>query len=337
VNGDGSARPARDEEVHLTPDPGVLPDAEVDRVLQGEPPSRDAPMESHVLAGLVSALHAPTRPEELTGEVEAVASYVVASSTYRHRCRRAGRRRAVRALKIVTAAAAATLILGSVAAAAKSGDLPTPLQELAEIVLGIPDPESPGARGQADEHSLDPVESATHNVGVSMVGIVRAASSIPVEVGQHQPAPGAVDDVSTESGGPAAQPAPSDSGEQASEEPAAPAVHGDPPESADIEPREPQAEPSQLVVAPVSPTHPHRPEHPGPPPDPPDQSTAIPRPGPPDQANPPGPGQSAGPPAQANTPGPGQSAGPPHGTGIPEQGGAPAHPGPPPAGPGGRG
>ena len=107
------------------------------RPVPGEPPGPDHPG----LARLLDAARAPATAEELAGEEAVVAAY----RAHRRRAARTARRTRprTRAVLVPVTAGLALLILGTTAAAARTGNLPQPAQQHAHRLfsaLGVPAP-----------------------------------------------------------------------------------------------------------------------------------------------------------------------------------------------------
>ena len=110
----------------------------------------DAPPELHDLARLLAALAGPADPSELTGEAEAVAAFsrfaapdglsprAVSPGSARHR-RPSAARRPVRRTTVVKAVLGAAAMVAGVAAA-YTGVLPSPIQQVAHITINAPPP-----------------------------------------------------------------------------------------------------------------------------------------------------------------------------------------------------
>ena len=107
------------------------------RPVPGEPPGPDHPG----LARLLDAARAPATAEELAGEKAAVAAYTAHRRRAARTARRTGPR--TRAVLVPATTGLALLILGSTAAAARTGNLPEPAQQHAHRLfsaLGVPAP-----------------------------------------------------------------------------------------------------------------------------------------------------------------------------------------------------
>lgn len=123
-------------------------DALVARLLRGDPDPADRP-EDAALAGVLVALLAPPRVEDLVGREEALAAFVAHHAEDRDRSRAPASRRAARrwlGVPVAVVVAGGLVATGGVAAAAWTGSLPRPLQELAHDVVGAPAPGRPADR-----------------------------------------------------------------------------------------------------------------------------------------------------------------------------------------------
>ena len=175
----------------MSTEPVDLPDARLEAIAEGSArPDLSAPGEA-ALAAWAAAARGPATDDELTGRDEALAAFTAAHVS--------GTSRAVRPLvRVGVATAALTLLFGGTAAAAYTGALPAPAQQLAHTLIGAPaaadDPEQvadadePGARADtspaADSPSTGrPAPSATPKplptpsagtAGKSAAGLCRA-------------------------------------------------------------------------------------------------------------------------------------------------------------------
>jgi hypothetical protein len=138
----------------------VLPGEELDRLLLGEAPARGASYEAVAVAELVRALRAPARPGELSAEAESVAAFIVEASQHRP-CAERRRRRTLRGYQTAVAAAAASLAMGGLVAAAQNGSLPGPLQDVAHVVFGSPPPDSHHGNDEARGLGTPPIDNTT--------------------------------------------------------------------------------------------------------------------------------------------------------------------------------
>ena len=121
----------------------------------------DAPPEMHDLARMLAALAGPAGPSELAGEAAAVAAFSRFTSPAgissrspspgpaRHRLsRRQAPRRPVQRATLAKALLGAAAMVGGIAAA-YTGALPGPIQQVAHITINAPAPSPPAARQSA--------------------------------------------------------------------------------------------------------------------------------------------------------------------------------------------
>jgi hypothetical protein len=127
-------------------DPLTLDDETVERLLAGELSPAQAPPGYAEVAALLAATAAPPTPDELAGQAAALAELRAAT---RPRRASVGFRRVAspprrRRVGLVAAALAGALVTGGVAAAA-TGNLPGPVQQVARSILGGADGAEPSA------------------------------------------------------------------------------------------------------------------------------------------------------------------------------------------------
>ncbi|MFI5099498.1 MAG: hypothetical protein ACHQE5_03155, partial [Actinomycetes bacterium] len=151
---------------------GGLPSDDVEKLLRGQSPAAGSTPEAHAVADVLAALCQPAQRGELAGEKAAVAAFVAAKeeALAPDETRRRSVLSALTGAKLAVAAVAGSLALGGVAAAACTGTLPGPFQDVAHT-LGAPGAEPDGVAGSAD-----PIGSGTPT-----------ASAAATASGSHQP------------------------------------------------------------------------------------------------------------------------------------------------------
>jgi len=122
-----------------TADPLVLDADTAERLLDGRVDPADAPPGYGPVAGLLAAAAAPASAAELAGQQLAVAAAFAAAAHPSHTTRRSSMLSTLLRAKVVAALATATIASGGVAAAA-TGTLPAPVQQLAHHTLNAPAP-----------------------------------------------------------------------------------------------------------------------------------------------------------------------------------------------------
>jgi hypothetical protein len=119
-------------------DPLALDEETVERLLAGDLPPSQAPPGYAKVAALLAATAAPPTPEELAGQAEVLAELRAATRPRRaaaHTRRAARRPPRRRWAGLAAAALVGALVTGGVAAAA-TGNLPGPVQNVARSILG---------------------------------------------------------------------------------------------------------------------------------------------------------------------------------------------------------
>jgi hypothetical protein len=129
--------------------------------------------EEHAVTDLLRALCEPGYPGELAGQSSAVAAFTAAKekTLLIEKSPRRPLRTTARGAKLAAAAVVGSLVMGGVAAAAVTGSLPGPLQDVAHK-LGAPT----ASADPADSDSADPSESG---------GPTAAGSGDPTASGAH--------------------------------------------------------------------------------------------------------------------------------------------------------
>lgn len=169
------------------------------RLLDGDLPLRDVPIEQARLAGLLHAIRMPGEPVELSDEVKVVTAMSIAiqqaapariARPVELRSRRTQRMPRVRRALVPVAVAAA--VLGASGAAAATGNLPAPAQTfvsdaLSHVGVSVPTADAPAAT----EEPGSSVPSSTTGVPPSIVlpdpvGRTGAASSAAPSVAPGQ-------------------------------------------------------------------------------------------------------------------------------------------------------
>jgi hypothetical protein len=137
----------------------------IERLLTGQPAESSADPAIRAVAALVSAARTAASPAEMSGEAIAVAAYSRAVSSGIATTRRSRTWRSpmlalstLLASKVAAAAAIGAVSVGGVSAVAYTGNLPTPVQNLAHHAVGAPaahhgrpagTPKGPDATGKA--------------------------------------------------------------------------------------------------------------------------------------------------------------------------------------------
>jgi hypothetical protein len=143
---------------------------DAEKLLRGVSPAAASTPEVLAVADVLAALCLPARSAELAGEKAAVAAFaaVKEKALAPDQPRRRSMLSAFTGAKLAVAAVAGSLALGGVAAAAVTGSLPGPFQDIAHT-LG-----APGA-GSDEDDGIDPTESGSPDDSSS--GSASASSS----------------------------------------------------------------------------------------------------------------------------------------------------------------
>jgi hypothetical protein len=135
------------------PDP-ALPEEFLDGLLCERPVGTAASPGGLALAELVCILRQPARPDELRGEVAAVAEYLWQMESDVQHARGPRTLNWFVSARVVAATVAGSLVMGGVAAA--DGSLPDPLQHFAHVVFGAPPAQPNGTDGADSPDGGDP-------------------------------------------------------------------------------------------------------------------------------------------------------------------------------------
>lgn len=147
-------------------DDDELSPADAERLLAGHGAARGAPAELYALARILDVAAGPASERELDGEMTAVAGFLLATGRSRRRPR-VPRRPGIPKVTVLAAAVSVAAVL-AICGAAAGNELPTPIQQIAHVTFGAPEPRNTAPRGpQAPSAPAAPSPSSAAATTVS--------------------------------------------------------------------------------------------------------------------------------------------------------------------------
>jgi len=136
--------------------------ADAERLLARRRADPEAPAVQQTLAGLLERAAGPSTGQELSGQVAAVAAFMLVTRQHDMRPGHGPSRfRALVRNRLAVAAGIGTAVVVAFSGAAAANALPAPVQELAHTTFGAPAPRHPASQPQPARPAARPVPSAS--------------------------------------------------------------------------------------------------------------------------------------------------------------------------------